>query len=175
MGPRLRLQLMLLGPTLLGLMLLGLMPLELMLPELMLPLPIILQYIPIPPLLTLSTTILNTSRLMLITIGSTLSKTLITMISDIRRVDMGTRPLANITCLYQTGAFKQWHTWRMKMVTNPLLHTKDSLHILTQTRCLGHCVHSIVWHSRNDATAIIYWSQMMLECMIKVRMCSCPF
>jgi len=53
---------MLLGPTLLGLMLLGLMPLELMLLELMLPLPIILQYIPIPPLLTLSTTILNTSR-----------------------------------------------------------------------------------------------------------------
>jgi len=114
-------------------------------------------------------------RLRLITIGSTPSKTLITMISDIRRVDMGTPPLANITCLCQTGAFKQWHTWRMKMVTDPLLHTKDSLHILPETRCLGHCVHSIVWHSRNDATAIIYWSQMMLECMIKVRMCSCPF
>ena len=126
--------------------------------------------------LSLGTFNFSVFRLMLITIGSTLSKTLITMISDIRRVDMGTRPLANITCLYQTGAFKQWHTWRMKMVTNPLLHTKDSLHILTQTRCLGHCVHhSIVWHSRNDATAIIYWSQMMLECMIKVRMCSCPF
>merc|ERR1712086_1115025 len=110
--PRLRLQLMLLRLMLLGLMLLelmllGLMPLELMLLEFMLPQPTILLYIPILPLLILSTTILNTNRLRLITIGSTPSKTLITMISDTRRVDMGTPPLANITCLCQTGAFKQ--------------------------------------------------------------------
>merc|ERR1712086_1037143 len=105
--PRLRLQLMLLGLMLLELILLGLMPLELMLLEFMLPQPIILLYIPIPPLLILSTTILNTNRLRLITIGSTPSKTLITMILDIRGVDMGTPPLANITCLCQTGAFKQ--------------------------------------------------------------------
>merc|ERR1739838_456209 len=100
MGPQL-------PPPLLPRLRLRLMLLELTLLELMLPLPIILQYIPIPPLLTLSTTIFNTSRLRLITIGSTLSKTLITMISDIRRVDMGTPPLENITCHYQTGAFKQ--------------------------------------------------------------------
>lgn len=49
----------------------------------------------------------NTSRWKPITIGSTLSKTIITMILDTRKVDMGTPPLAYIMFLCQTGASKQ--------------------------------------------------------------------